>query len=85
MYDVPGYTDMLPFFGGDSGYTDAFVSARSTGVLTWRNSDFFGLVEGLNLAAQYPGKNERSSDIDGLRRSDGDGFANKAQNVEAVA
>lgn len=76
---------MLPFFGGDSGYTDAFVSARSTGVLTWRNSDFFGLVEGLNLVAQYPGKNERSSDIDGLWRSDGGGFANKAQNVEAVA
>ncbi|HAI05202.1 outer membrane pore protein F [Pantoea sp. AN62] len=75
VYDVLGYTDMLPFFGGDSGYTDAFLSGRSTGVLTWRNSDFFGLVEGLNLAAQYQGKNERSSDIDGVRRSNGDGFA----------
>ena len=34
IYDVLGYTDMLPFFGGDSGYVDAFLSGRSTGVLT---------------------------------------------------
>lgn len=75
VYDVLSYTDMLPFFGGDSGYTDAFLSGRSTGVLTWRNTDFFGLVEGLNLAAQYQGKNDRNSSIDGVRRSNGDGFA----------
>lgn len=75
VYDVLSYTDMLPFFGGDSGYTDAFLSGRSTGVLTWRNSNFFGLVDGLNLAAQYQGKNDRSSNIDGVRRSNGDGFA----------
>ncbi|BAN95972.1 porin [Plautia stali symbiont] len=56
IYDVLGYTDMLPFFGGDSGYVDAFLSGRSTGVLTWRNKDFFGLVKGWNVAAQYEGK-----------------------------
>ena len=75
VYDALSYTDMLPFFGGDSGYTDAFLSGRSTGVLTWRNSNFFGLVDGLNLAAQYQGKNDRSINIDGVRRSNGDGFA----------
>lgn len=76
VYDVLGYTDMLPFFGGDSGYTDAFLSGRSTGVLTWRNKDFFGLVKGWNIAAQYEGKNDRSSYSDiAVRRSNGDGFA----------
>lgn len=75
VYDALSYTDMLPFFGGDSGYTDAFLSGRSTGVLTWRNSDFFGLVQGLNVAAQYQGKNDRSANTDGVRRSNGDGFA----------
>ena len=79
VYDVLGYTDMLPYFGGDSGYTDAFLSGRSTGVLTWRNKDFFGLVKGWNFAAQYEGKNERSDSATAsnlaVRRSNGDGFA----------
>ncbi|KTR92343.1 MULTISPECIES: porin [Pantoea] len=79
IYDVLGYTDMLPFFGGDSGYVDAFLSGRSTGVLTWRNKDFFGLVKGWNVAAQYEGKNERSDSAAtpnlAVRRSNGDGFA----------
>jgi outer membrane pore protein F len=76
VYDALGYTDMLPFFGGDSGYTDAFLSGRSTGVLTWRNKDFFGLVKGWNFAAQYEGKNDRTSYSDiAVRRSNGDGFA----------
>ncbi|MEZ3498745.1 porin OmpC [Pantoea sp. KPR_PJ] len=75
VYDVLAYTDMLPFFGGDSGYTDGFLAGRSTGVLTWRNKDFFGLVKGLNLGAQYQGKNDRSGNIDAVRRSNGDGYA----------
>jgi len=75
VYDALAYTDMLPFFGGDSGYTDAFLAGRSTGVLTWRNKDFFGLVKGLSLAAQYEGKNDRAANTDGVRRSNGDGYA----------
>lgn len=38
-------------------------------VATYRNSNFFGLVDGLNFAVQYLGKNER----DTARRSNGDG------------
>ncbi|EJL82337.1 membrane protein [Pantoea sp. RIT-PI-b] len=75
IYDVLGVTDMLPFFGGDSGYTDAFLSGRSGGVLTWRNKDFFGLVKGWNVAAQYEGKNDRSDASVAVRRSNGDGYA----------
>jgi outer membrane protein N len=59
LYDVEGWTDMLPEFGGDSyTYADNFMTGRANGVATYRNSDFFGLVEGLNFALQYQGKNE---------------------------
>ena len=57
VYDAEAYTDMLPEFGGDSySYTDNFMTARSNGLATYRNRDFFGLVDGLNLAVQYQGK-----------------------------
>lgn len=59
LYDVEGWTDMLPEFGGDS-YTQAdnFMTGRANGVATYRNTDFFGLVDGLNFALQYQGNNE---------------------------
>lgn len=54
MYDIEGWTDMLPEFGGDS-YTkaDNYMTGRANGVATYRNTDFFGLVDGLNFALQY--------------------------------
>jgi outer membrane protein N len=57
LYDVEGWTDMLPEFGGDS-YTkaDNFMTGRANGVATYRNTDFYGLVQGLNFALQYQGK-----------------------------
>ncbi|MCE9931841.1 porin, partial [Obesumbacterium proteus] len=59
LYDVEGWTDMLPEFGGDS-YTQAdnFMTGRANGVATYRNTGFFGLVDGLNVAVQYQGKND---------------------------
>ena len=57
-YDVGAWTDVLPEFGGDTWtQTDNFMTARTTGVATYRNTDFFGLVDGLNFAVQYQGKN----------------------------
>ena len=50
-------------------YSDDFFVGRVGGVATYRNSNFFGLVDGLNFAVQYLGKNER----DTARRSNGDG------------
>nr|WP_142017194.1 porin OmpC [Serratia fonticola] len=78
VYDVEGWTDMLPEFGGDT-YTnsDNFMTGRSTGLATYRNNNFFGLVDGLNFALQYQGKNERSNDSligSDVKRSNGDGF-----------
>ena len=83
LYDVEGWTDMLPEFGGDSyTYADNFMAGRANGVATYRNSDFFGLVEGLNFALQYQGNNENAGSGEGtnnggkrkLARENGDGF-----------
>jgi outer membrane pore protein F len=63
---------MAPSFSGETwggGYTDNYMTSRATGVLTYRNSNFFGLVDGLSLAVQYQGKNDRSN----LYQANGDG------------
>ncbi len=65
------WTDVLPEFGGDTWtQTDVFMTGRTTGVATYRNNDFFGLVDGLNFAAQYQGKNDRTD----VTEANGDGF-----------
>ncbi|STI16634.1 outer membrane porin protein NmpC [Escherichia coli] len=46
------------------------MTGRTTGVATYRNNDFFGLVDGLNFAAQYQGKNDRTD----VTEANGDGF-----------
>ena len=70
VYDALGYTDMLPEFGGDTAYSDDFFVGRVGGVATYRNSNFFGLVDGLNFAVQYLGKNDA---LTLHARSNGDG------------
>ncbi|MTH48048.1 porin OmpC [Intestinirhabdus alba] len=88
VYDVESWTDMLPVFGGDSyTRTDNFMVQRASGVATWRSGDFFGLVEGLNIALQYQGTNEDSDSLfgqegtnngHGLKKQNGDGFGMSA-------
>ena len=77
LYDVEAWTDMLPEFGGDS-YTqsDNFMTGRANGVATYRNSDFFGLVNGLNFALQYQGKNENQSSHEYNPSADQEGTTN---------
>ncbi|AMO50390.1 outer membrane pore protein E [Kosakonia oryzendophytica] len=73
LYDVASVTDMFPEFGGDSlARTDNFMTKRTTGVATYRNTDFFGAINGLDMTLQYQGKNEngRSSVI----KQNGDGW-----------
>ena len=62
VYDVTSWTDVLPEFGGDT-YTnsDNFMAQRATGVATYRNNNFFGLVDGWNFAVQYQGKNDNNT------------------------
>lgn len=72
IYDVAAYTDMLVEWGGDSwAATDNFMAGRAAGVLTYRNSNFFGLVDGLAFAVQYQGKNDRNNPITATYDNDG--------------
>lgn len=58
IYDVEAITDILPVFGGDSySAADNFMTGRANNIATYRNSSFFGLVDGLNFALQYQGSN----------------------------
>ncbi|WP_054179253.1 porin OmpC [Trabulsiella odontotermitis] len=80
VYDVTSWTDVLPEFGGDTYGSDNFMQARTNGVATYRNTDFFGLVDGLNFALQYQGKNGSISGEGatgngrGWSKQNGDGF-----------
>ena len=75
VYDVTSWTDVLPEFGGDTYGSDNFLQSRANGVATYRNSDFFGLVDGLSFALQYQGKNDHDRAI---RKQNGDGFSTAA-------
>lgn len=71
-YDGAAYTDMLVEWGGDSwASADNFMNGRTNGVATYRNHDFFGIVEGLNFAVQYQGKNDDRQ----LSKANGDGYS----------
>ncbi|HEN3619676.1 TPA: porin OmpF2 [Yersinia enterocolitica] len=79
LYDIAAWTDMLPEFGNDSyTRTDNFMTGRTTGVATYRNTDFFGLVDGLKFSLQYQGKNGSETDNTNGRtdatKQNGDGF-----------
>ncbi len=77
LYDVTSWTDVLPEFGGDTYGADNFLSQRGNGMLTYRNTNFFGLVDGLNFALQYQGKNGSSSETNngrGVADQNGDGY-----------
>ncbi|EOU9510774.1 porin OmpC [Cronobacter dublinensis] len=82
IYDVEAWTDMLPVFGGDSyTYSDNYMVGRGNGMATYRNTDFFGLVDGLNFALQYQGNNEDDGNGNegtasgqGIQSQNGDGF-----------
>lgn len=79
LYDIASYTDVLPVFGDNFAITDNYMNKRATGLLTYRNKDFFGLVDGLSFAIQYQGKNEngRKSDVSDKEAfsQNGDGWA----------
>lgn len=74
IYDVEAFTDMMPEFGA-TAYTraDTYMLTRGNGMLTYRNNDFFGLVDGLKFALQYQGKNDASSSRN-ANVSNGDGY-----------
>lgn len=76
LYDIGGWTDVLPEFGGDSyQQTDVFMTQRAGGLATYRNKNFFGMVDGLNFAVQYQGRNDSTDRNRTDRNGDGWGLS----------
>ncbi len=85
-YDALAWTDMLPEFGGDFANSDT-MNSRTTGVATYRNKNFFGLVDGWDFAVQYQGKNDRAGTtptFDQISRSNGDGWGVSTSYVSPI-
>lgn len=77
LYDVGAWTSVMPEFGGDTSIAHNFLTGRANGLLTYRSINFFGLVNGLNVALQYQGKNDSKADNKvgrGLQEANGDGY-----------
>ncbi len=70
-YDGISYTDVLPEFGGDQGYQDN-LTGRNAGVATYRNKNFFGLVDGWDFALGYQSAHNESKNV---ARQTGAGWA----------
>lgn len=75
LYDVNIWTDVLPTSGGDSFFRpDNYMTARSSGLATYRNTNFFGMVDGLNFALQYQGANQDGREgIENIKTQNGEG------------
>lgn len=68
LYDVAAWTDLLPEFGGKTwSQADTYMAGRGNGMLTYRNSGLFGLVDNLDIATQYQGKNGSSGETNNGR------------------
>lgn len=79
IYDTNAWTDVFPLWVADTmAQADNFMTSRNRNLLTYRNSDMFGYVDGLSFALQYQGKNgdDNLSAAAGnnARKDNGDGF-----------
>ncbi|MGF7409387.1 porin [Providencia alcalifaciens] len=62
IYDTNAWTDVFPLWGGDTmAQSDTFMTSRNRNLLTYRNNNMFGYVDGLSFALQYQGKNTDSN------------------------
>ncbi|ADV33862.1 outer membrane protein [Candidatus Blochmanniella vafra str. BVAF] len=75
LHDVKSWTDFSSEFGGDTSLSDNFLSGRASNVITYRNSNFFGLLNGLNFAVQYQGENNTNKATGRtVKTSNGEGY-----------
>ncbi|AEI74759.1 porin OmpC [Candidatus Moranella endobia] len=77
LYDVGAWTDIVLVFSGDTTVTDNVITGRANSLLTYRNTNCFGRLDGFNFALQYQGKNdskvEHKTDLD-LQKENGVGY-----------
>ncbi|MDG4695308.1 porin [Providencia sp. CRE-3FA-0001] len=77
IYDTNAWTDVMPLWGGDTmDQSDTFMTSRNRNLLTYRNNDMFGYVDGLSFALQYQGKNGDQNKSGGKSawENNGDGY-----------
>lgn len=78
LYDINAWTDVLPFYGADSmSKADNYLTGSNRNLLTYRSTNFFGLINGLSLAIQYQGENTEGSKLSGnsdYLKNNGNGF-----------
>ncbi|HEM7132662.1 TPA: porin [Providencia rettgeri] len=77
IYDTNAWTDVMPLWGGDTmAQSDVFMTSRNRNLLTYRNNNAFGYVDGLSFALQYQGKNteDNKSNSGAAYKNNGDGF-----------
>ncbi|WP_342135136.1 porin [Providencia rettgeri] len=77
VYDTAAWTDVLPLWRGDSmAQTDTYMTGRNRNLLTYRNNNAFGYVDGLSFALQYQGKNTETnkSGVSDVYKNNGDGY-----------
>ncbi|VFP78473.1 Outer membrane protein C [Candidatus Erwinia haradaeae] len=73
-YDPLSWTNILPSSGGNSAYSDNGMVGRSNDLVTYRNSNLFGLLDGLDIALQYQRKNNNNTHSHGIRTENGSGI-----------
>ncbi|VEH54836.1 porin [Providencia rustigianii] len=62
VYDTNAWTGVFPLWGADTmAQSDTFMTQRNRNLLTYRNNNMFGYVDGLSFALQYQGKNTDSN------------------------
>ncbi|WP_156213989.1 porin [Candidatus Palibaumannia cicadellinicola] len=61
LYDISSFTKVIPRCSNDiSDMSLDNISSFTNSMLTYRNSNVFGLIKGLNFAIQYQGHPDRS-------------------------
>lgn len=75
LKSITTYTDVLPEFGGNAADNSIYaLSSRNDGVATYRNSDFYGLVDGLSFALQYADKDNDPNPLRNEKNQEGYGL-----------
>lgn len=76
LYDTNAWTDVFPLWGADTmAQADNFMTSRNRNLLTYRNSNAFGYIDGLKFALQYQGKNgDNNKSSASMAKDNGDGY-----------
>ncbi|VFP87129.1 porin [Candidatus Erwinia haradaeae] len=73
-HDPLAWTNSLPMGRNDSAHANNGMIGRSNDLVTYRNSNLFGLLDGLDFALQYQGKNNTDKTTKDIKTENGRGF-----------